>query len=74
MYLINQESYSQTLQPDGHFYLEEPKQLGVETKLVVEKQGKKVGFTLQASKKDGWTPDEMIRFNQKQEAQIIRKV
>jgi hypothetical protein len=33
--------------------LEEPKQLGVETKLVVEKQGKKVGFTLQASKKDG---------------------
>jgi len=53
LYLINQESYSQTLQPDGHFYLEEPKQLGVETKLVVEKQGKKVGFTLQASKKDG---------------------
>ena len=51
MYLINQESYSLILQPDGHFYFEEPKQIGVETKLVVEKQEKRVGFTLQASKK-----------------------
>ena len=70
---MNQESYSQILQPDGHFYLQEPKQIGVETKLVVEKQEKEVEFTLQASNKDGWTPDEMIRFNQKQEAKVIRK-
>jgi hypothetical protein len=33
------------LQPNG--------QILFETKLVVEKQEKKVGFTLQASKKDG---------------------
>jgi hypothetical protein len=33
--------FTRILQPDGHFYLEEPKQLGVETKFEVKNKKRK---------------------------------
>jgi len=64
--LINLQSYLLILQPNG--------QILFETKLVVEKQEKKVGFTFQEERYRSRTEYAMIRFNQKKEAKIMRKV
>ena len=55
-----------------HFVLEEPKQIGVETTLVVEKQENKSGFTLQAEKMLNTRRDDSIQ--SEKEAQTMRQV
>jgi hypothetical protein len=52
--------------------LEEPKQIGVETTLVVEKQENKSGFTLQAEKMLNTRRDDSIQ--SEKEAQTMRQV